>query len=131
MLADEAASVIEQVLMEQPPKFRPESVAFTSEYVAYGKGVVSKSSGIGVPIGNSGISVSSGSSKSKYLADRIYFNSPFTVSIVPKGKWFVILMYNGEGYRTAKIYTTNKVKAERFDDALHSLQKNYVMQHPK
>lgn len=131
MPIDDAASFIEQVLMEQPARYRPESVDVTSEYVAYGKGVVSHSSGIGVPIGNSGITVNSGNSKSKFLSERIYFNSPFSVSIVPSGKWFVIQVINGEGYRIARVYTTSQDKAVRFDDALHSLQKNYSIQHSR
>lgn len=90
MPIDDAASLIEQVLMEQPARYRPESVDVNYEYVAYGKGVVSHSSGIGIPIGNSGIAVNSSHSKSKFLSERIYFNSPISVSIVPSGKWFVI-----------------------------------------
>ena len=33
---EQARSVIEQVLMEQPLKTRPEQVVFTDEYIGYG-----------------------------------------------------------------------------------------------
>lgn len=42
---ERAKSVIEQVLMEQPQKTRPEQVIITSEYIAYGSGVISETNG--------------------------------------------------------------------------------------
>ncbi|HEY0288578.1 MAG TPA: hypothetical protein VGC62_16465 [Pseudomonas sp.] len=116
----QARSVIEQVLMEQPQKTRPEQVVFTLEYIAYGNGVISETNGFGsaVPVGNSAFAAGSSTTKSKSLQTRIYFNSIGTVTLYSKrGRW-VVITRNRAGSVLISSLVDSQSKAERFVDSM-------------
>jgi hypothetical protein len=122
---DEARSVIEQVLMEQPQKTRPEQVVFTNDYVAYGNGIVSQTDGFAsaVPIGGGAFAAGTSRTNSKYLQTRIYFNSIGSVALYSKrGRWVVITRnYAGTVINSSLIDT--QPKAQRFVDAMLHLKR--------
>lgn len=116
----QAKSVIEQVLMEQPEKTRPEQVVFTNEYIAYGSGVVSSSSGFAsaVPIGNSAIAAGNSVTSSKALQTRIYFNSIGTATLYTKRNRWVVITTNQAGGTLNFSRVDTQQKAQRFIDAM-------------
>ena len=95
----QARSVIEQVLMEQPQRLRPEHVVITDDYVAYGNGVISETNGFAsaVPIGDGAIAAGSSRTNSKALQTRIYFNSIGAVTLYPKRSRWVVITRNQAG----------------------------------
>lgn len=122
---EQARSVIEQVLMEQPQKTRPEQVAFTTEYIAYGNGVVSQTNGFAsaVPIGNGAFASGSSTTSSKSLQTRIYFNSIGTVTLYSKrGRW-VVITRNLAGSVLNSSLVDGKSKAQRFVDSMVHFRK--------
>lgn len=117
---EKARSVIEQVLMEQPPKSRPEQVFFTNEYIGYGNGVVSSSSGFAsaVPIGNGAIAAGSSVTSSKSMQTRIYFNSIGSATLYSRrGRW-VVVTRNQAGSTLNLSRVDSEQKAQRFIDAM-------------
>ena len=123
--AEQARSIIEQVLMEQPQKTRPEQVFFTDEYIGYGNGIVSSSSGFAsaVPIGNGAIAAGSSVTSSKSVQTRIYFNSLGTATLYSKrGRWVVITRNQAGSTMNFSLVDTQQ-KAERFIDAMMYFKK--------
>ncbi|WP_421526781.1 hypothetical protein [Pseudomonas brenneri] len=118
--AEQARSVIEQVLMEQPEKTRPEQVFFTNEYIAYGSGVVSSSSGFAsaVPIGNGAIAAGNSVTSSKSVQTRIYFNSIGTATLYTKRNRWVVITRNRAGGTLNFSRVDTQQKAQRFIDAM-------------
>lgn len=120
MTVADAQLLIEQVLMEQPPQYRPQGVVFTETYWGTSDGVkaVGKSSGISIPAG--GVSLTMGDSKSinKELTTRIYYSSMGETKLYKKRDWHVIDIHNSDGYRMLRAYSTNEAKAHQFVDAM-------------
>ena len=122
---EQAHSVIEQVLMEQPLKTRPEQVVFTDEYIGYGSGILSTTSGFAsaVPLGGGAISAGSSRTSSKAVQTRIYYNSIGSVALYSKrGRWVVQTRSTGGNVMNSSLVDTQK-KAERFVDAMVSLKR--------
>lgn len=122
--AEQARSVIEQVLMEQPEKTRPEQVFFTNEYIAYGSGVVSSSSGFAsaVPIGNGAIAAGNSVTSSKSVQTRIYFNSIGSATLYTKRNRWVVITTNKAGGTLNFSRVDSQQKAQRFIDAMMFLK---------
>jgi len=121
----QARSVIEQVLMEQPQKSRPEQVVITDEYIAYGSGVISETNGFAsaVPIGNGAFAAGSSRTSSKALHTRIYFNTIGGVTLYSKrGRWVVITRNQAGSVINSSLVDT-QVKAQRFVDAMVHFKK--------
>lgn len=116
----QARSVIEQVLMEQPQSLRPEHVAITDDYVAYGNGVISETNGFAatVPIGDWAIAAGSSRTNSKALQTRIYFNSIGAVTLYSKRSRWVVLPRNQAGSVINSSLVDTQSKAQRFVDAM-------------
>ena len=122
---EQARSVIEQVLMEQPLKTRPEQVVFTDEYIGYGSGILSTTSGFAsaVPLGGGAIAAGNSRTSSKAVQTRIYFNSIGSVALYSKrGRWVVQTRSTGGSVMNSSVVDTQK-KAERFVDAMISLKR--------
>ena len=122
---EQAHSVIEQVLMEQPLKTRPEQVVFTDEYIGYGSGILSTTSGFAsaVPLGGGAIAAGSSRTSSKAVQTRIYYNSIGSVALYSKrGRWVVQTRSTGGNIMNSSLVDTQK-KAERFVDAMVSLKR--------
>ena len=120
----DAEAIIEQVLMEQPAKFRPESVVFEPSYFGLGQGSSTRgrASGVGVPVGPAVLVAGGNESRTRELATRVYYSSVGTVPLYKDGKWRVIQVRNTEGYLMLKIYATNEERARQFVDAVFSLK---------
>ena len=122
--AEQARSVIEQVLMEQPLKARPEQVVFTDQYIGYGSGIMSTSSGFAsaMPIGSGAIASGSSVTSSKSVQTRIYYNSIGTVTLhLRRGRW-IVQTRNMAGTVINKCLVDTQQKAERFVDAMTLLK---------
>jgi hypothetical protein len=122
---EQAKSVIEQVLMEQPQKTRPEQVIITSEYIAYGSGVVSETNGFAsaVPLGNGAFAAGTSRTNSKSLVTRIYFNSIGDVKLYSKrGRW-VVITRSQAGSVLNSVLVDNQAKAQRFVDSMVHFRK--------
>lgn len=117
---DQAKSVIEQVLMEQPLKTRPEQVFFTDEYIGYGSGIISATSGFAsaTPIGVGAITAGSSKTSSKAVQTRIYFNSIGTVTLYSKRNRWVVQTRNQAGSVLNSSLVDTQQKAQRFIDAM-------------
>lgn len=116
----QARSVIEQVLMEQPLKQRPEQVYFTQEFVGYGSGQISNTSGFGsgVGIGNGALVVGSSVTSSKSVQTRIYYSSIGSVTLYSKRSRWVVITRNRAGTMINSSLVDTEPKAKRFVDAL-------------
>tara|TARA_Y100001960_G_C14410363_1_gene697877 strand:- start:128 stop:619 length:492 start_codon:yes stop_codon:yes gene_type:complete len=120
---DSAVQIIEQVVMEQPLKHRPENVFITDEYLAFGNGI----SGKGVtlsneqPFGNTASTTSLSTSKfeAKNITSRFYFNSLIDSELFKKRDWYVIQLKNEENQVVKRFYTRNLNKAEGFIDSIN------------
>ena len=122
---EQARSVIEQVLMEQPLKARPEQVVFTDEYIGYGSGILLTSSGFAsaIPLGGGAIAAGSSVTSSKAVQTRIYYNSIENVTLYSRrGRW-IVQTTNMAGSVINKCLVDTEKKAERFVDAMTSLKR--------
>ncbi len=122
MSGDSAVKIIEQVIMEQPSKFRPEFVTVTSDYVGIGSGLITKGLYYAPPSDYSDISMSTHSTRS--INKRIYFNSIGAIKLFEKREWFIVQVFSKEGYKYGQVYTRSKTKAMRFIDAINHFKAN-------
>jgi len=117
-----AVEIIEQVVMEQPLKFRPESVFVTDAYLAFGDGVSGKGTSLsnGQSFGrSSSISLSSSRFNSKSITSRFYFNSLAELELFKKRDWYVIQLKNDENRVVKRFYTRSLKKSESFIDSIN------------
>ncbi|MBD9573681.1 hypothetical protein IB260_00015 [Pseudomonas sp. PDM23] len=117
-----AVAVIEQVSMEQPQSVRPQQVIVTDDFIGYGNGVRSDADSFGSAVAiTPTTAIGAGSTRviTKELSDRIYFNSIGTIQLWTKRQRYIVQVRNTEGYKYRDFYLTNRVKAERFIDALN------------
>jgi hypothetical protein len=117
---EQARSVIEQVLMEQPQKTRPEQVIITSKYIAYGSGVISVTDGFAssAPLGDGAFAAGTSRTTSKSLNTRICFDSIGEVRLYSKrGRWVVITRSQAGAVLNSALVDT-KAKAQRFVDSM-------------
>ena len=117
-----AVKIIEQVIMEQPAKHRPENIIVTNDYLGIGSGSVTKGKVFVTEIYNVGL----GTTKhlTKNINERIYFNSIGTIKIFEKREWYIIQLFSKEGRIYKYIYSLNKRKAMKFIDAINYFKIN-------
>lgn len=118
---EDSERIIEQVIMEQPAKYRPESVLITDDYLAFGEGYSEKSVGMasGTKLGSSAvIGVGSSRTKGKEINSRLYFNSLGVPLLYAKRSWYIIQVVDNHDAVLKRYYTRDKHKAESFIDAL-------------
>ncbi len=116
-----ATQIIEQVIMEQPLKYRPEGTLITEEYLAFGEGFVSKGSTVSNALlvtDNSAVTIGSTKVESKNIASRLYFNSLTGMDLFHKRDWYIVQLRNDENRIVRRFYTRNQNKAKRFIDAM-------------
>jgi len=124
---EKAAQIIEQVLYEQPMKYRPVSVFISGEILGFSDGVSSKTKGGGVVLGNeNGLAVGIGSSKTltKEINRRIYFNSIGNPQLFTKRDWFIIQMVNKNNRVIYNVYTRDENKAKKYIDSINYMRIN-------
>jgi hypothetical protein len=119
--------IIEQVFMEQDPKYRPEGIAVRSEYLEFGQGVVSTSRGgaIAVEIAP-GVAVASGRSttSSKHLVTRLYYRSIGQIRIWYKNRRFIVDVRDADNgrYSLLRVYARKEASAVALANALNCLK---------
>lgn len=118
--ADAAHAIIEQVVMEQPQKFRPGGVSFTDAYIAIHKGYVTRGRGTAIPVGN--LAVGSSSSVSREQNTLLYFDTIAATRIHTKRDWYVLDVVDREGRILQRVYCRDEDKARRFADAVSALK---------
>jgi hypothetical protein len=122
--SDRVGRVIEQAIMEQPAKFRPEGVSIELDYIEIGGGTTtnSRSTGIGAPIG--GIVVASGRERgqSKRLVTRLYYDSLGAIQLVKKRSLYIVTIRDKDRALLQRIYIRNQDRAFEFVDAIESLK---------
>jgi hypothetical protein len=120
---ERAVRVIEQVIMEQRSKERPEGVNFEHDYIEIEGGTSSngRSTAVGVPIG--GIVVASGRQRgqSKRLVTRIYFDSLIRTQLGKKRTFYIATIRNRDRMILQRVYIRNLNTACEFVDAMDSL----------
>jgi len=117
-----ATQIIEQVVAEQPLKYRPEGMLITDEYLAFGDGTISKGRGVASStlISNtSAISIGVTKTKSKHVTSTLYFNSLDGMELFHKRDWYIIQLRNDENNIVKRFYTRSRKKADRFIDAMN------------
>jgi hypothetical protein len=121
----EAQEIIEQVFMQQPREQRPESVVFTDRYFEIRRGVQTRgrSSGFGLPVGNTGVVVATGrgSQTSREVIDRVYYDSIGNAELWSRRSYWYVEIRDKDNRNPMRVYVTNRSKAERFIDAIYSL----------
>lgn len=119
---EQAASIIEQVVMQQPLKYRPEGVYVTDEYIAMGEGYSSKGVGLGsaTAIGSNGaIGLGVSKSTTKGISTRLYFNSLGPSKLWIKRDWYLIDVQDKTPRRVKQFLTRDKKSAEAFIDSIN------------
>ncbi|MEZ9425049.1 sensor protein [Vibrio lentus] len=117
-----AANVIEQVVMEQPTKFRPEGLVVTNSYLGLSEGYNSKVVAVGNYSDASNLVVLSSNVKLSDINSRYYFNSISALELYSKRDWFIIQLKNDEKRVTKRFYTRSLEKAQRFIDSMNYMQ---------
>lgn len=113
-----AVSVIEQVIMEQPPKFRPEGLVVTSSYIGLLEGHDSKVVAVSNYNDASNLILSSANVRQSDINSRFYYNSIFSLELYRKRDWFIIQLRNDEQRVVKNFYTRSLEKAQRFIDSI-------------
>ncbi|WP_240493346.1 sensor protein [Vibrio coralliirubri] len=117
-----AASVIEQVVMEQPLKFRPEGLVVTSSYIGLSEGRDSKVVAVSNYNGASDLLLSSANVSLSDINSRYYFNSISDLELYSKRDWFIIQLKNDEQRVVKHFYTRSLEKAQRFIDSMNYMK---------
>ncbi|EHR5760287.1 sensor protein [Vibrio parahaemolyticus] len=117
-----SASVIEQVIMEQPKKFRPEGLVVTSSYIGLSEGQNSKAVVISNYNDSSNLLLSSSNIRLSDINSRYYFNSIMALELYSKRDWFIIQLKNDEQRVVKRFYTRSLEKAQRFIDSINHMK---------
>ncbi|EJG0692429.1 sensor protein [Vibrio parahaemolyticus] len=117
-----SASVIEQVIMEQPKKFRPEGLVVTSSYIGLSEGQNSKAVAISHYNDSSNLLISSSNIRLSDINSRYYFNSIMALELYSKRDWFIIQLKNDEQRVVKRFYTRSLEKAQRFIDSINHMK---------
>jgi hypothetical protein len=120
MTVTQAQAVIEQVVMEQPPKHRPAAVVFTDAYIALSQGTVSNGRAVAVPV--YGFAVANARSVSIERSTLLYFNTIADTRLHKKRDWYVLDVVDDEGRILQRVYCRDETKAHRFVDAIAALR---------
>ena len=117
-----AAEIIEQVILEQPKKYRPDSVAITDRFLEVNRGFVTQNSGASVGFfGHRSFFTSghlSSRGKTKEIIERAYFSSIDHISLGTRDEWYVVEIHLKTKVDFKKIYSRSQTKAQRLVDAL-------------
>lgn len=123
--SDEAKSIIEQILTEQPPQLCPESSVIAHDYIEMNYGTQTRtrdgSSGIIIFDGIL-LSRSDATQTTREIKKRIYYNTILECKIFSRGSWFISQVIDTENRVLHNFYCRNEVKAKRFSDALLHLK---------
>lgn len=118
--------IIEQIVMEQPRKLRPQSILINNEYLGLDYGVATNTKGFAIasaPLNNMAIGVGNKTTTTKFTGERIYFSSISALKIYKKGSRHFVLIQGGNDRVLKRIYMDSLKKAKRFNDALqHYIQ---------
>ncbi|WP_237769177.1 sensor protein [Vibrio parahaemolyticus] len=117
-----AANVIEQVIMEQPQKFRPEGLVVTSSYIGLSEGQNSKAVAVSNYNDASNLLLSSSNVRLSEINSRYYFNSILALELYSKRDWFIIQLKNDEQQVVKRFYTRSLEKAQRFIDSINYMK---------
>ena len=123
----QAIKIIEQVFFEQHIKYRPQNIFITDDFIGLARGTLSKSSGLGVGIGNNrNLAIGLGSSKtlSKGINQRIYFNSLGAPELYIKRGRYIAQIKSKSGQTIINVRAKSEVKAKRFMDSIMYFVKN-------
>jgi len=123
--SSDARAVIEQVFMEQPVRYRPESVVVEDTFIAISEGVStsSRSSGVAVHVSHGFVfGGGGGRDTAKELNTRVYFSSIGELQLYKRKSWFIVQIRNTEGQVVKSVYASNQDKAQHFMDALESMR---------
>lgn len=104
-------AVIEQVLSEQPQKFRPEGVRATDTYVEFGDGVIAQQS-----------AWNPARAKAKQVTVRLYYASIAENRLRERGRWWIVQSINKQGSLLASAWTDDKDAALRYIAALEAMR---------
>ena len=122
----DAQAAIERVLMEQPRKFRPQSVVFSNKFFGISNGMTAQESSAATAVVlGSGLVVANGSGESHYkeLSTRVYYSSIGETKLYKKRYWRVVDVLNKDGRLALRTYTTNDESAHQFVDAIAVLSR--------
>jgi hypothetical protein len=101
--------VIEQVLTEQPQKYRPESVDVQDEFVQYGDGSFGKVSDFG-------------NTRSRHNVVRLYYRSITENRLYQKGRWWIVQSRNNQGTLLATAWSDSEEHAKAYIAALDTMK---------
>ncbi|MCG9728847.1 hypothetical protein L1D44_03115 [Shewanella sp. Isolate13] len=119
-----STAVIEQVVYEQPIKYRPSGIVVNELFIGFDYGVLSKtkSTGIVTPLSNSSaLGLNSSSTELKNTIERYYFNSLSIPRLFKKREWYIIKLLNKNGGVVKNIYTRDETKAKSFINHISKL----------
>ncbi|MGF1766342.1 sensor protein [Enterovibrio makurazakiensis] len=117
-----AASVIEQVVMEQPAKFRPEGIIVSTSYIGLSEGSNSKGVAVSNHNDSTNLVVSSANIKLSDINSRYYFNSISKLELYSKRDWFIIQLINDEQRVVKRFYTRSLEKGQRLIDSINHMK---------
>jgi hypothetical protein len=104
-------AVIEQVLSEQPQKYRPENVRATGTYVEFGDGVIAQQS-----------AWNPNKAKAKQTTVRLYYSSIAENRLRERGRWWIVQSLNKQGSLLATAWTDDRDAALRYIAALDAMR---------
>lgn len=122
-----ATAVIDELIMSQHRKWRPDYVEITDKYLHFGFGSITKSVGGAALVSN--VAIGESTSVTRQAADRIYYNRVNSVKLLSwkrNGKqWYIVSSENKDSKLTHIYRTQDLNEAKKFYDALESVLENF------
>jgi hypothetical protein len=124
---EDAVNIISRLTMTQHPKWRPDGIGITEEFIYWGYGTTTRGSLGAVAIGSFGIANSR--SVTRDAGDRVYFADIQEVKFLDwkrKGKqWYVVSLLDRNIGRKHIFRTRNHEDAISYFDSFASILKSY------
>lgn len=124
---EKAVNAISRLTMTQHPKWRPDGIGITEEFIYWGYGTTTRGSLDAVTIGSFGIANSL--SVTRDAGDRLYFADIQNVQFIDwkrKGKqWYVVSVQDRHMRRKHILRTRNLDDAVLYFDSFSSILKSY------
>jgi hypothetical protein len=124
MSVRDAVDIVEQLTMTQHKTWRPDYFEINDKYILWNYGTISKGQISAVAIDS--IVVGSGTSTTRSVGDRLYFNSIHNIQLLSwKRKfkqWYVVSALDNDNNIIQHLFHTQSLDdAKRFSDAMHTL----------
>lgn len=125
LLSESTASFVEQIVYEQPNKYRPSAIVVTKNFVEFTYSISAKNSNSVFEVSDSS-ALKSGTTITppKDIRERYYFNSMSSPKLFKKRDWYIVQLVDRSGKSLKNIFTLSEIKAKKCIDEIYGLINN-------